>query len=130
MAQSSSWSRWSLVYLISYLGGGGLGLVVDPDLALGLLGSNGAYGEVLPRLLGMMMIALGSIVAQIVRHGIDTLYPTAVVVRIALCVGLVGLYALSADPLFLTLLGIVGLGVVLTVVGLWRDRTSSIPVEA
>lgn len=130
MARSHVLSRSSLVYLVGYLWGGGLGLVVAPSIALGLLQSTGAYGEVLPRLLGMLMLALGSIVAEITRQGIHSLYRTAVVVRLALCGGLVWLYTMSGDPLFLVLLGIVGLGVALTVGGLALDGREPARVRA
>ena len=118
------WSHLSLYYLFSYLLAGGAALAAAPDFALTLLVSNGAYGPVFPRLSGMLMMALGALILQIVRHNIHSLYPTAIFVRSLLCVGLIVLYATYGDPLFLTLLVIVGLGVILTSVGYWTDKKS------
>ena len=47
--------RVTLIYLTTYLFLGGLGLLVFPDLALRLLLSNGSYGDVMPRVVGMFM---------------------------------------------------------------------------
>ena len=117
--------RLSLYYLVGYLAFGGVGLVAAPDVALKLLFSNGSYGDVMPRLAGMLMIALSAIVAQIIRHQVHGLYWTAVGVRVFLLTGLTALYFKSGDPLFLMLVGIVGLGVALTVTGALIDRRAS-----
>ena len=115
-------SQLSLYYLVGYLYVGGLGLVVDPALALRLLFAVGSYGDVMPRLTGMLMLALGTIVLQLIRHQIHTLYLTAVGIRSGLCLGMIGLYVKSGDRLFLALFGIVAVGVILTAAGLALDR--------
>jgi uncharacterized protein YjeT (DUF2065 family) len=115
-------TRISLFYLIGYLIPGGLGLLVAPQMALKLLLSNGDYGNVMPRFAGMLMLALGIIVTQAVRHRLDVLYPTALAVRSGMLPVLYSFYILSGDPLFLTLLAIVGIGVVFTGVSLALDR--------
>jgi hypothetical protein len=43
----------SLYYLVGYLLPAGIALIAAPKVALKLLLSNGNYGDVLPRLLGM-----------------------------------------------------------------------------
>jgi hypothetical protein len=116
------WSQLSLYYLFSYLLAGGAALVAAPDLALKLLLSTGDYGPVFPRMSGMLMMALGVMIFQIVRHNIHSLYPTAIFVRVMLCAGLIVFYIAWGDPLFLTLLAIVGLGVILTSLGYWTDK--------
>lgn len=115
-------SQLSLYYLVGYLYFGGLGLVAAPELALRLLFSVGSYGDVMPRLTGMLMLALGTLVLQVIRHQIHSLYRAAVFIRSGLCVGLIWLYVKSGDRLFLALFGIVALGVLLTVAGLVLDR--------
>ena len=115
-------TRLSLYYLVGYLIPGGVALIVAPQWALKLLLSNGHYGDVLPRLVGVLLLALGIIVLQIVRVHVDVLYSTTLVVRSVILAGLFGLYLFSRDPLFLALLGIVGLGFVLTGVSYWMDR--------
>ena len=49
--------RLTFIYLASYLLVGGLGLLVVPELTLRLLLSNGSYGDVMPRLVGVFMLA-------------------------------------------------------------------------
>lgn len=104
----------SLIYVATYLLAAGAFLVVAPRLALQLLLSSGDYGEIFPRLGGLLLLGLGIIVVQIVRHRVAALYLTTLAVRGVFCVGFVVLYALSRDPLFLVLLGVVGIGVVAT----------------
>jgi hypothetical protein len=104
----------SLIYVATYLLAAGAFLVLAPRLALQLLLSSGDYGEIFPRPGGLLLLGLGIIVLQIVRHRITALYLTTLAVRGVFCVGFLVLYALSRDPLFLVLLGVVGIGVVAT----------------
>ena len=117
------WTRLSFYYLIGYLTLGGLGLLASPKLALGLFGATGDYRPELARLSGALL--LGILVIQIVRHRVEVLYPTTLVVRVVILTALVGLYVTSKDPLFLVLTGIVGLGMVFTAAGLVTDRRRS-----
>ena len=112
----------SLYYLVSYLTGGGVALIVAPQLFVKLLFSNGDYNDVTLRFLGILLISLAIIVAQIIRRKVEVLYPTTLLVRIFICAGLIGLYVSSQDPLFLTLLVIVGLGVALTGTSYYLDK--------
>ena len=114
----------SLYYLVGYLIPAGIALITVPQLALKLLLSNGTYGDVLPRLLGVVLLALGIIVLQIIRLHVDALYSTTLIARSVILVCLLGLYIYARDPLFLTLLGIVGLGFILTGVSYWLDQRS------
>ncbi len=119
------WTRLSFFYLVGYLTLGGLGLLFTPTLALQLLGATGSYPTVLARLLGALLLALGILVAQIVRHRVEALYSTTLGVRVVLVGTLVPLYVVSRDPLFLVLTGIVGLGMVLSAAGLLADRRAT-----
>lgn len=117
-------TRISLLYVIGYLMPGGLALLVAPRLALTLLLSNGTYGDVMPRMVGLMMLALGGFVVEIVRKSVEPLYLTALAVRSGMLPVLLFLYLASGDPLFLTLFGIVGLGVAYTSVSYRLDLRS------
>jgi len=119
------WTRLSFFYLVGYLTFGGLGLVFAPALALHLLGATGSYPPVLVRLMGALLLALGILVSQIVRHRVEVLYPATLVVRVVLVGTMVPLYLASRDPLFLVLTAIVGLGMVLTATGLLADRRAT-----
>ncbi len=119
------WTRLTFFYLIGYLSLGGIGLLFAPELALRLLGATGIYPPVLARFCGAFMVALGILVAQIVRHRLEVLYPTTLIVRVVLVGTIVELYLESRDPLFLVLTGIVGLGMLLTTAGFLTDRRAS-----
>jgi len=112
----------SLYYLAGYLLPAGLALLFFPQIALKLLFSNGAYGDVFPRLTGAVLIALGIIVIQIIRLRLETLYTTTLFVRVMLCSCFVAFYIYSRDPFFLSLLVIVGVGILLTGTSYVLDR--------
>jgi uncharacterized membrane protein YoaK (UPF0700 family) len=115
-------TRLSLYYLAGYLLFAGVALILVPSFALSLLLSNGQYGDVMPRLLGVVLFALGVFVAQVIRHRLTVLYPTTLAVRAVILLVLAALYVKSADPFFVVLIGIVGLGVVLTGTAYLRER--------
>ncbi len=122
-----SWTRLSFFYLFGYLTFGGLGLLAAPSTVLPLMLSNGQYGEVMPRLVGGLMLALAIIVLQIIRHRVEVLYPTTLIVRIWLCACLVGCYIAYRDPFLLVILGIVLLGMCFTTAGFiadWRKKAA------
>jgi hypothetical protein len=112
----------SLIYVAVYLLGAGSFLVLAPRLAMQFLFSTGNYGEILPRLVGLLLIGLGMFVVQIIRHRVAALYTTTLAVRSVFCVGFIALYARSRDPLFLVLLAVVGLGFLATSVCYILDR--------
>ena len=107
-------TRLSLFYLAGYLWFAGLALLLVPTFALKLLLSNGDYDDFFPRLAGMLLIGLAILVTQIIRHRIEVLYPTTLVVRLFFLVVLGYLYLSSSDPFFLVVFGIVVLGVLFT----------------
>ncbi len=115
-------TRLSFFYLAAYLLGAGVALVLVPSLALKLLFSNGNYGDVMPRLLGVVLLALGLIIVQIMRHRVEVLYPTTLGVRAVIVVGLVALFIYSKDPLFISLTVVVGIGIILTGTSYLVDR--------
>ncbi len=115
-------TRLSLWYLTTYLLLGGIGLLVDPDMALKLLFAEGDYGTAMPRLAGMLMIGLGVFVLQIIRHELSVLYPTTLAVRGFFLVSMFAVYLSTSDPLFFALICIVGLGVLLTGISYLSER--------
>jgi len=112
----------SLIYVAAYLWGAGISLLLAPRLALHLLLSTGDYGEILPRLAGLLLLGLGMLVVQIIRYRITDLYQTTLAVRVVFCLGFILLYMRSRDPLFLVLLAVVGVGVLATSVCYLLDR--------
>ena len=102
--------RLTFIYLATYLLVGGLGLLVVPELTLRLLLSIGSYSDVMPRLVGVFMIALGGAVLEFVRARDYSYYRYAITARIFIVVALTALYFKARDPLFLVLDAIVLVG--------------------
>lgn len=117
-------TRLSFYYLAAYLLGAGVALVLAPSLALRLLFASGHYGDVMPRLLGVVLFALGIVIVQIIRHRLEVLYTTTLVLRTFIVLVLAGLLIYSRDPLFISLLVVVGFGMVLTGTSYFVDRRS------
>ena len=116
-------TRLSLFYLAGYLLPTGLLWLVAPRTTFRLMLSNGDYGsDVFPRVSGLLLLAIGIIVVQIIRLRAEVLYPTTLMVRAVFLVGFLGFYWCTRDPLFLVVLGVVGLGVLLTGTSYWLDR--------
>ncbi len=115
-------TRTSLYYVVGYLSVGGIGLALAPDLALRLLFATGSYGDVMARVVGVLMIGLAIVVVQIIRHDVRQLFPTTLGLRLFLCACFIGLFVYTSDRLFLVLTGIVGLGVVMTGTAYMRER--------
>ena len=107
-------TRISLYYLASYLLFGGVGLVFFPGPSLKLFLSTGNYDFSMVRLTGVLLIGLAIIVIQVIRHRVEVLYPTTLLVRLVILVVLIWNYSAAGDPLFLVLTCIVGLGVLIT----------------
>lgn len=119
-------TRLSLFYLVGYLIPSGLFLLLVPQFALNLLFSNRAaeYGDIFPRLTGILALALGLVIVQIIRLRIEALYTTTLLVRAVLLVCIAGLYLYARDPFFLVLMAIIGFGVLFTLGSYLSDRRS------
>jgi len=114
--------RLTLSYLAGYLLIGGLGLAFVPAVALKLFLSNGDYGDIMPRVAGMLMLGLGGLIAQFAYHRDYRYYAYSVYIR-TFFVGFLGfLYLRSNDPLFLVLDAIILVGLLPSAYALIRDR--------
>ena len=118
-------TRVSLLYLSSYLTLIGLGLLFLPHQMLWLLQSQGEYGDIFPRVAGMLMSALGLSIFGMIRARSYQQYPTTLIVRAYFIVCIAMFYWTTSDPMFLVLIGIVGLGFVLTIVSYLFDRRAA-----
>jgi hypothetical protein len=117
-------TRFSLFYLATYATLTGVVLLAAPGLAFKLLFSNGNYGEVMPRLVGALILALGIMVIQVIRHRVEVLYPTTLFIRAVLLAVLAGLLVATRDPFFAVVMGVVGLGVAFTGLSYLGERTA------
>ena len=115
-------TRLSLYYPATYLTSAGVLLLVAPQFSLRLLFSNGDYGDVFPRVAGMMILGLGLIVIQVIRLRLEQLYSTLWAIRLLFCIGWLGFYFYTRDPYFLVLLAVVGFGFIWTGINLLQER--------
>lgn len=120
----------SLYYLVGYLFPAGLLLLLAPTFATTLLLSNQTYDEPPLRLAGLVLIALGILVAQIIRHRVEVLYTTTLVVRGMLSLGLFALLVTTGNPFFGVVLVVVLTGVGLTGASYLVDRREAAPRPA
>jgi len=97
-------------------------LLLDPNQTLSLLRSNGHYGDIFPRLAGMVLSGLGMNIAGIIRARAQALYPATLLVRSYFVACLVWLFWMSKDPFFLVVLGVVLFGMALTLASVLADR--------
>jgi hypothetical protein len=115
-------TRLSLFYLLTYLMVIGLGLLFAPRFSLGILQSGAEYGEVFPRVAGMLMVGLGIAVAGIIFTRSVALYPGTLAIRLFFCGCLLAFYFMYGDPLFIVLLIIVAVGLLLTLTSFVVDQ--------
>ena len=114
--------RLTMSYLASYLVVGGLGLAFFPAFTLNLFQSNGDYGDIMPRLVGMLMFGLSGLIALFAFHRDYRYYSYSVYIRSFFVLFLFYLYSRSADPLFLVLNVIVLIGLLPSIYTLVRER--------
>lgn len=116
----------SLYYLAGYLLPAGTLLLLVPDVATKLLLSNRTYDDAPFRLAGVLLIGLGILVVQMIRHRLEVLYPTTILIRLLISATLIWLYLRTSDPFFLVVLLIVVIGIGLTAASFLADRRRAI----
>jgi len=124
-ASAAARIRVCIWYVAGYLIFSGLALLVAPRDALAAMLSSADYGSIMPRWVGMLSVAMGTLVGQIVRLRIAALYPLSFFMPAAMLVGFIGLYLQSADPLFLVVSAVVGIGVVATGLSMLFGRANN-----
>jgi uncharacterized protein YjeT (DUF2065 family) len=118
----------SLFYLAGYVVPSGLLLLLAPTFVSTLLLSNQVYDEAPMRLAGLVLLALGVFVVQLIRHHVEVMYTTTLVVRSILSVGLAWLALTTGNPFFAVVLAVVLFGVALTGISYLLDRRDLIAV--
>jgi uncharacterized membrane protein YoaK (UPF0700 family) len=112
----------SLYYLAGYLVPAGLLLLFVPEFATKLLLSNRTYDYAPFHLAGVLLLVVGILIIQIIRHHLEQLYPTTLVARALISATLLWLFLTTGDPFFAVVLVIVLIGVALTGVSYYLDR--------
>jgi uncharacterized protein YjeT (DUF2065 family) len=115
-------TKFSLIYLATYLTMGGVGFLFVPTAFSKLLFANPVYQEEPLRMAGMFSLLLGIVVIQIVRHEVSVLYPTSIVARVIGLIALAVLYFQTHNPMFVSLFVIVFLGFSITLFSLIKDK--------
>jgi uncharacterized protein YjeT (DUF2065 family) len=115
-------TRVSLFYLSGYLSLTGLALMFAPDATLKLLFASRTYDDIMPRFVGILMLAIALIVSQIIRFRVEPLYPVTVLIRLVIWSYVLWLYLYSGDMFFAAVLGVLGLGIVLTGITYLTER--------
>ena len=116
----------SLYYLAGYLLPAGTLLLFVPDVATKLLLSNRTYDDAPFRLAGVLLIGLGILVVQMIRHRLEVLYPTTILIRLLISATLIWLYLRTSDPFFLVVLLVVVIGIGLTGASFLLDRRRAV----
>jgi hypothetical protein len=101
----------------------GVGFIIFPALILRLLFSTGHYEPVFIELCGLFLLGLAVLVIQTIRFRLIAIYPTLIGVRVFFCVGYIVLYWQTHDPFFLSLLAIVGSGLLASTICFAKDRS-------
>jgi uncharacterized protein YjeT (DUF2065 family) len=112
----------SLYYLAGYVLPSGFLLALVPTFATTLLRSNQVYDEPPLRLAGLILIALGILIVQIIRHHLEELYATTLAIRSVLSLGLLALLVTTGNPFFGVVLLFVLIGIGLTGTSYLLDR--------
>jgi uncharacterized protein YjeT (DUF2065 family)/uncharacterized membrane protein len=112
----------SLYYLAGYLVPAGLLLLFVPEWATKLLLSNRTYDYAPFHMAGVLLLVIGILIVQIIRHRLSQLYTTTLVARALISATLIWLFASTGDPFFAVVLVIVLIGVGLTGVSYMLDR--------
>ena len=115
----------SLYYLAGYLIPAGLLLLFVPELATKLLLSNRTYDYAPFHLAGVLLLVIGILIVQIIRHRLAQLYTTTLVARALISATLLWLFLSTGDPFFAVVLVIVLIGVALTGASYYLDRQES-----
>jgi uncharacterized membrane protein/uncharacterized protein YjeT (DUF2065 family) len=115
----------SLYYLAGYLVPAGLLLLFVPEFATKLLLSNRTYDYAPFHLAGVLLLVIGILVIQIIRHRLEQLYTTTLVARALISATLLWLFLTTGDPFFAVVLVIVLIGVALTGASYYLDRQST-----
>lgn len=114
-------------YLVGYLLTGGALFTLAPQLGLRLFMADHPYESVMVRLCGILLLGLATIVTLGYRNGWSGFPKATLVTRTVILTGMVVLYLISGETMVLLLCGVVGLGMVLTMLAVSRGAFQQIP---
>jgi uncharacterized membrane protein len=100
----------------------GVNFILFPRFSLHLLCSTGHDEHLFIQLSGLFLLGLAALVIQTIRLRLASMYQTLIGVRVFFCAGYILLYGQTHDPLFLSLLAIVGSGLLASMMCYATDR--------
>ena len=115
------YTRMSLLYPIAVLWVSGILLIARPSVVFSLLGSTLLPQTELANLLGMLFLGLGALVSLVYYYKVTVIYKWTIAIRAVFVALTLGFFLIHQDPFFLSLLAIIVIGVLLTVLGQWKD---------
>ena len=104
---------------------GGLGLAAVPDLFLKMFQSNQDYGDIMPRVVGMFMIALSGLIAAMLYFKDFKYYGYSIAVRTFISLFLFLLFFMNNDPFFIVINVIVLIGLIPSYIIFIKDKVNS-----
>jgi hypothetical protein len=107
-------TRRSLFYLATYLTLTGLAMLFSPAWFLKLLFASHEYPGAFVQFSGILMIGLGIVVMNVIRYGSPVFYRATLMARIPMWLLILGLYFYTRETAFIVILGVLGLGIVIT----------------
>ncbi len=121
------YTKLSLLYPIFILITSGLALLSFPHVVFQWLGSNSIPESQWAHLLGMMFLGLGWLVSLVYYYAVFHIFRWTLYIRTMFVVVAIILFITAKNPFFLTLAGIIMMGMVLTLLGLWKDKKNASP---
>ena len=107
-------TRRSLYYLATYLLLTGGAFFLAPHATLQLMLASREYPDAFVQFAGILMIGLSIVVMNVIRYGSKPLYRTTLMARIPMWLMILVVYFQTRDFVFLIVLGVLGLGIVIT----------------
>jgi hypothetical protein len=120
-------TRRSLYYLATYLITTGLALFLAPQLTLKLLMANHDYPGTFVQFSGVLMIGLSIVVLNVIRYGNPNFYRATLFARIPMWFLILGLYIETQETALIIVLGVLGLGIVITGSCYLKERGQATP---
>jgi len=117
--------KFSFYYIAAYLALAGVMFLFAPAWFQKLLFANEIYDAVPMHIAGMFALLLSIVVFQLGRKGLYELYKTTLFARAVALVVIVTLYFKTHNPFFLSMFGIVSLGVIVTLVGSYQKKSGA-----
>ncbi|MEM6724791.1 MAG: hypothetical protein AAF598_12180, partial [Bacteroidota bacterium] len=108
---------------LTVLAAAGTGLFLFPQFMLRALQSNEDYPSVIVQFAGMFMMVLSIFVFKVIQESLVSHYQLTIYLRLFMSACLIWFYVQTINPLFLIVLGILVVGLLLSIIGdIWDQK--------